>query len=60
MASVFEKVRIGNHLYVLYKGDLIYKQWVDPQTGRKTEPSMIFNKHFPHEKIIRKEPPIEE
>ena len=54
MASVFDKVRVGNHFYVFYENNLIYKQWIDPTTGKKTESSMIFNKHFPNEKIVQK------
>lgn len=52
MSSVFEKIRHGNHLYVFYEGDLIYKQWLD-ENNSKNEPSMIFNREFPSERIIQ-------
>lgn len=52
MAKLFESVTIDNHQYILYCGELIYKRWISPVTKKKTEPSMIFNKHWPNEKVI--------
>lgn len=59
--SAFEKIRVDNHLYVFYEGDLIYKQWLRPD-GSKSEPSGLFNQGhlWGYQKIIRHEPPIED
>lgn len=61
MSSVFESIRHLNHLYVFYKGVLIYKQWLRPD-GSKTEPSGLFNQGhlWGYQKIIQHEPPITE
>ena len=53
MASLFETIRVDNHLYVFYEGNLIYKQWLDDH-GQKTEASMLFNEVFPNVKITTK------
>ena len=41
MASLFEKIKHRNHLYVFYKGDLIYKQFLK-EDGTKSESSVLF------------------
>lgn len=57
MSSVFESIRVGNHLYVFYQGDLIYKQWNTKDGKRTSHPSRIFNSNgFPSEWIVNKEP----
>jgi hypothetical protein len=36
-------VKIGNHIYILHNGQVIYKRWVD-EKGKRTQPSLIFGK----------------
>jgi len=39
-----------NHLYVYWRGKVIYKKWIDKK-GNKTEPSILINEKFPNERI---------
>lgn len=46
----FASVREHNHLFVYYRGNLIYKRWLD-EDGNKTEPSALFTPHWPTVRI---------
>ena len=52
--SVFENIRVGNHLYVFYKGELIYKRWYD-EYNNKLQPSCLFNVKFPISWIVEED-----
>lgn len=49
--KLFWSERIQNHIFLYYKGNLIYKRWVGNDPSQKTESSMIFNELWPNEKI---------
>jgi len=58
--SVFEKIRVDNHLFVFYDGDLIYKKYYPPG---EVSPSWLFNEVWPSVQIIQhpnKIEPVEE
>lgn len=44
-------VKIGNHVFVLHNGQVIYKRWVK-KSGEKAQPSVLFGKNgWPNERI---------
>ena len=43
--------KVDNHIYIFHNGEVIYKGFIGPR-GAKTQPSVLFNKHFPNEQII--------
>jgi hypothetical protein len=43
--------KVGNHIYVYWRGQLVYKKWIDPK-GNKTQSSILINKNgWPNEWI---------
>lgn len=43
--------QIGHELYVFWRGKVIYKRWTS-KSGKKTQPSVLFNEQWPNEEII--------
>jgi hypothetical protein len=43
--------RIGNELYIYWRGKVIYKRWIG-KNGQKTQPSIIFNEKWPNEQVV--------
>lgn len=41
----------GHELYVYHNGEVIYKRWTDKK-GKKTQPSVLFNKGWPNVEIV--------
>ena len=52
LMNLFWTIKEQNHVYLFYKGELIYKRWVGKNGGTKTQPSIILNEVFPNEWII--------
>ncbi len=50
---MFTKLRYENHFIVFYKGKIIYKQWLNKDHTRKTEPSWIDQRPWLGGKIIQ-------
>jgi len=42
--------KIGHELYVFWRGKIIYKSWLT-KSGKKTQPSVLFNEKWPNEEI---------
>jgi len=41
----------GNETYIFHNGKVIYKRWVS-KSGKKTQPSVIFNEEWPNEQVL--------